>query len=50
MKKSGSPPKIDAQAATALVSGEHADPFAVLGPQLIDGRWAITALVPGAEA
>jgi len=40
---------LDAGAVEALVAGRHGDPFAVLGPHLVDGRWVVRTLLPGAE-
>jgi 1,4-alpha-glucan branching enzyme len=37
-------------AVSAIVSGAHRDPFAVLGPRMIGGGLVIRAFVPGAEA
>ncbi|AOK19850.1 glycogen-branching enzyme [Burkholderia cepacia] len=34
----------------ALISGRAADPFALLGPHRIDGRWLVRAFLPGALA
>ena len=35
--------------AHAIAAGAHGDPFAVLGPHSRDGRWVVTAFVPGAD-
>jgi 1,4-alpha-glucan branching enzyme len=35
--------------ARALAAGACGDPFRVLGPQPVAGRWVIRAFVPGAE-
>ncbi len=40
---------IDAEDASKLVLGDHSDPFSVLGPHKVGGRWSITVLAPGAE-
>src|SRR5436853_2637613 len=32
-----------------LLRGEHADPFAVLGPHVVDGELAVRVLRPGAK-
>ncbi len=34
----------------AIVSGAHSDPFAVLGPRVVQGGVIVNAFVPGAEA
>ncbi|WP_439896809.1 GlgB N-terminal domain-containing protein, partial [Burkholderia ubonensis] len=34
----------------ALISGRAADPFALLGPHRVDGRWLVRAFLPGALA
>ncbi|WP_102223617.1 1,4-alpha-glucan branching protein GlgB [Acidimangrovimonas sediminis] len=44
----GSAP-IDPQAARAILTGAHADPFAVLGPHRRGDAVVVTAFVPGAE-
>ncbi len=49
MTKTGDHPKIDADVAARLINGVHSDPFSVLGPHSVDGRWAITCLAPGAS-
>lgn len=41
-------PPFDAATAEALLTGAMPDPFSVLGPHEDDGRWTITALIPGA--
>jgi 1,4-alpha-glucan branching enzyme len=41
------PTGLDA-AFAALLRADHGDPFAVLGPHLVDGRLEIRAIVPGA--
>jgi len=33
----------------AIVSGQHANPFAVLGLQLVDGQWVARTFIPHAE-
>ncbi|MGF1552766.1 MAG: 1,4-alpha-glucan branching protein GlgB [Paracoccaceae bacterium] len=40
----------DAAALDALARGEHADPFALLGPHRTPAGWRVMAIVPGAEA
>ena len=40
---------IDEGAAWAIVEGRHGDPFSVLGLHKRDGKWVVTAFVPGAE-
>ncbi len=41
--------RLDAAAIAAIVSGTHADPFAVLGPHQFGDDWVERAFVPGAE-
>ncbi|MFT4959692.1 MAG: 1,4-alpha-glucan branching enzyme [Paracoccaceae bacterium] len=36
------------QDAGQIVNGTHSDPFSVLGLHLRDGKWTVTAFVPGA--
>ncbi|TGD45195.1 1,4-alpha-glucan branching protein GlgB [Pseudotabrizicola sediminis] len=40
---------IDDGTALAIVEGRHGDPFSVLGPHKRDGKWRVTAFVPGAD-
>ncbi|TGD63036.1 1,4-alpha-glucan branching protein GlgB [Tabrizicola sp. WMC-M-20] len=40
---------IDDGTALAIVEGRHGDPFSVLGPHKRDGKWQVTAFVPGAD-
>jgi 1,4-alpha-glucan branching enzyme len=39
----------DDSALWAIAEGRHGDPFSVLGLQKQDGKWGVTAFVPGAE-
>lgn len=41
---------IDDGTAWAIVEGRHGDPFSVLGLHQRQGKWVITAFVPGAES
>ena len=41
---------IDEGTAWAIVEGRHGDPFSVLGPHQRDGKWVVTAFVPGADS
>ncbi|MEW5421077.1 1,4-alpha-glucan branching protein GlgB [Amorphus sp. 3PC139-8] len=34
----------------AIVAGRHGDPFSVLGPHRVDGRWEVRAFLPGARS
>lgn len=40
---------IDDQEAWAIVEGRHGDPFSVLGLHKRNGKWGVTAFVPGAK-
>ncbi|MFN4153323.1 MAG: 1,4-alpha-glucan branching protein GlgB [Paracoccaceae bacterium] len=40
---------IDEGVASAICEGRHGDPFSVLGPHKMGGKWLVTAFVPGAE-
>ena len=40
----------DPQEVEAIVKGQHADPFAVLGLQQPDGAWVVRAFIPHAES
>ena len=40
---------IDEGVAWAICEGRHGDPFSVLGPHKLGGKWVVTAFVPGAE-
>jgi 1,4-alpha-glucan branching enzyme len=40
----------DAGSIEALVHGRHGDPFALLGPHIIDGTRVVRAFLPGAES
>jgi 1,4-alpha-glucan branching enzyme len=39
---------LDQNAIDALLAARHGDPFSVLGPHEIDGRWVVRALLPQA--
>ena len=39
---------LDSSTVTALMAGDHGDPFAVLGLHTHDERWVLRALLPGA--
>jgi 1,4-alpha-glucan branching enzyme len=41
--------RLDTGAAAAIAEGRHGDPFSVLGLHKRDGKWEVTAFVPGAE-
>ncbi len=41
---------LDWSEVEAIINGTHGDPFAVLGPQMIEGRLHARAFIPGAEA
>lgn len=41
---------IDDGTAWAIVEGRHGDPFSVLGLHQRQGKWVVTAFVPGAES
>jgi 1,4-alpha-glucan branching enzyme len=41
--------RLDAATVAAIVSGTHADPFAILGPHKTGDGWIVRAFVPGAE-
>ena len=40
---------LDSSTVTALMAGDHGDPFAVLGLHTHDERWVLRALLPGYE-
>jgi len=40
---------LDPAVAWAIAEGRHGDPFSVLGPHRIGGKWNVTAFVPGAD-
>ncbi|MDE3080424.1 MAG: 1,4-alpha-glucan branching protein GlgB [Paracoccaceae bacterium] len=42
-------PLIAPEAMEAIVAGAHGDPFSVLGLHERDGRWVLSAFVPGAD-
>ncbi|MCA9996230.1 MAG: hypothetical protein KDE56_10815, partial [Anaerolineales bacterium] len=33
----------------AIVTGQHGDPFSVLGPHQLGNEWVVRAFLPGAE-
>ena len=39
----------DAAAVDAIVDGRHGDPFALLGPHVVEGRRVVRSLQPGAQ-
>ena len=39
----------DQAAIDALINGTHAEPFALLGPHKVDGKWQVRAYLPGAQ-
>ncbi len=48
MSKATTSPAVTVEAARAIQSGQHGDPFAVLGPHMVGGTRHVTCFDPGA--